>query len=218
MLFPKPTSITRVGIIQFFLALSFVIWLVFFPSTGDKFAWPIAPAESARFIGASFALRTFFGYHLWRQKDWMRLRWSRWGNFAFLTILFLATFWHIDEMNWKANIVVAHIWVLAYTAEPLVLLLVEPHSSESEAKVPANLSEGPILPGLQEIGLTAREILSPFPGVCKISPGSPLEQFCGSTRLKGFPFQQSLAPEVSEHTGIYLKSLNLLTRLLSLNL
>lgn len=151
MLFPKPTSITRVGIIQFFLALSFVIWLVFFPSTGDKFAWPIAPAESARFIGASFALRTFFGYHLWRQKDWMRLRWSRWGNFAFLTILFLATFWHIDEMNWKANIVVAHIWVLAYTAEPLVLLLVEPHSSESEAKVPANLSEGPILPGLKNL-------------------------------------------------------------------
>jgi len=151
MLYPKPSAITRIGLTQFLLALSFVIWLVFFPQLGDKFAWPIIPIESARFIGASFALRTFFGFHLWRQKDWMRLRWSRWGNFAFLAVLFFATFWHIDEMNWETNIIVAHIWVLAYTAEPLVLMLVEPHNTESKAPVPAEISEGPILPGLKNL-------------------------------------------------------------------
>jgi hypothetical protein len=137
--------------VQFFLASSFVIWLLFFPQTGTNFAWPIAPVESARFIGASFILRAFFGWHLWRQRDWLYLRWSRWGNFAFLAILFLTTFWHIDEMNWESNIVVAHIWVLAYTAEPLVLWLVEPRSPESEANVPATLSEGAILPGLKSL-------------------------------------------------------------------
>ena len=151
MLYPKPSAISRIGMTQFFLAFAFVIWLLFFPQTGTNFAWPITPVESARFIGASFILRVFFGWHLWQQKDWLRLRWSRWGNFAFLTILFLATFWHIDEMNWQSNIIVAHIWVLAYTAEPLVLWLMEPHSAESEAKVPASLSQGPIMPGLKNL-------------------------------------------------------------------
>ena len=151
MFHPKPSAISRIGMVQFFLASAFVIWLLFFPQTGTNFAWPIAPVESARFIGASFVLRAFFGWHLWRQKDWLYLRWSRWGNFAFLTILFLTTFWHIDEMNWESNILVAHIWVLAYTAEPLVLWLVEPRAAESEAKVPGSLSEGPVLPGLKNL-------------------------------------------------------------------
>ena len=151
MLHPKPSAISQIGMVQFFLASAFVVWLLFFPETGTNFAWPITPAESARFIGASFILRAFFGWHLWQQKDWLYLRWSRWGNYAFLAILFLATFWHIDQMNWKSNIWVAHIWVLAYTAEPLVLWLVEPRSTESESKVPASLSEGPILPGLKNL-------------------------------------------------------------------
>jgi len=151
MLFPKPSAISRIGLTQFLLALSFVIWLVFFPETGSNFAWSITPKESARFIGASFALRAFFGYHLWRQKDWMNLRWSRWGNFAFLAVLFFATFWHINEMNWETNIIVAHIWVLAYTVEPLILILVEPHSKESKAPVPPELSMGPVLPGLKNL-------------------------------------------------------------------
>ena len=151
MLYPKPSAISRVGLVQFFLASAFVLWLLLFPETGRNFAWPITPAQSARFIGASFLLRAFFGWHLWRQKDWLYLRWSRWGNFAFLAILFLATFWHIDQMNWQSNIMVAHIWVLAYTAEPLVLWLVEPRAPESEARVPASLSEGAVLPGLKNL-------------------------------------------------------------------
>ncbi len=151
MLYPKPSAISRVGLVQFFLASAFVLWLLLFPETGTNFAWPITPAQSARFIGASFLLRAFFGWHLWRQKDWLYLRWSRWGNFAFLAILFLATFWHIDQMNWQSNIMVAHIWVLAYTAEPLVLWLVEPRAPESEARVPASLSEGAVLPGLKNL-------------------------------------------------------------------
>jgi hypothetical protein len=145
----KPSSISRIGVVQFFLALSFVIWLLFFPNTGGSFAWPVVPRLTAMFLGTSFILRVFMGYLLYRERDWYRLRWIKWGNFAFLGVILLATFWHVDEMNWTANIVVAHIWVVAYVVEPLILVLIEPHGPESTEPVPINLSSGPIQPGLK---------------------------------------------------------------------
>ena len=140
----KPGSITGVGIVQFFLAAIFVVWLLFFPDTGVNFAWPVKPRLAAMFIGTSFILRVFLGYHLWREQYWYRLRWIVWGNYMFLAVIFLATFWHLDQMNWKSNIWVAHIWVVAYVVEPLTLVLIEPHEAESKAPIPAQVSEGPI--------------------------------------------------------------------------
>jgi hypothetical protein len=147
----KPRAITTIGIVQIFLAASFVIWLVFFPNTGWNFAWPVTPAFSAMFIGVGFIARTYIGYYLWREKDWARLRWQVYANYAFLFVIFLATYWHIDEMNWKSDILVAHIWVLAYTIEPIMLYLLEPRSAESKAQLPAELYEGPILVGLKRV-------------------------------------------------------------------
>jgi hypothetical protein len=145
----KPRSINGVGLIQFLLAATFVVWLLFFPDTGKNFAWPVVPRLTAMFLGTSFILRSFLGYHLWREKYWYRLRWIVWGNFTFLGVLFIATLWHLDLMNWKSDILVAHIWVLAYILEPLVLVLVEPHSAEAEAEVPADLAQGSISKGLK---------------------------------------------------------------------
>jgi hypothetical protein len=147
----KPASITRVGIVQTLLAASFVIWLVFFPSTGRNFAWPIAPEQTAMFIGTAFIIRTYLGYHLWRQKYWYKLRWSVWGNYAFLAVLLVGTFWHVHEMNWTSNIWIAHVWVVAYIAEPLILPLYEPRSEEAKAPLPDHLKEGPIFEGLKRI-------------------------------------------------------------------
>ena len=147
----KPSSIDAVGIVQFFLAAAFVVWLIIWPDTGINFAWPIKPRLAAMFIGTGFILRTFLGYHLWRERFWYRLRWIKWGNFVFLGVLFIATFWHLNEMNWKLNIVVAHIWVVAYIVEPLILTLIEPHEAESNAPVPAELSEGPVSIWLKRI-------------------------------------------------------------------
>ncbi len=146
---PKPSAINRVGIVQFFLAAAFVIWLLFFPDTGDRFAWPVVPRLTAMFLGTSFILRTFLGYHLWRETEWYRLRWIVWGNFTFLGVIFVATFWHVDEMNWERNIVVAHIWVLAYIVEPLILVLIEPHEAAARAPVPENLRGGEVGEGLR---------------------------------------------------------------------
>jgi hypothetical protein len=146
----KPRSITIVGVVQFFLALSFVIWLMFFPDTGGNFAWPVTPRLTALFIGGSFIFRLFLGYHLWREKYWYRLRWTVWGNAVFLGVIFVATFWHLAEMNWATNIIVAHLWLFAYILEPVLLPFAEPRGAEAEAPVPAEVSQGALLPLLKQ--------------------------------------------------------------------
>lgn len=74
-----------------------------------------------------------------------------WGNYAFLAVLLVATFWHVGEMNWSSNIWVAHIWVLAYMVEPLVLPLLEPRGKEAKAPIPDELKQGPIFVGLKPV-------------------------------------------------------------------
>ena len=147
----KPRAITTAGIIQVLLASAFVVWLVFFPSKGSQFAWPVVPTFTAMFIGAGFIDRAFIGYFLWREKYWPRLRWQVPANYAFLIVIFLATYWHIDEMNWHSSILVAHIWVLAYTVEPILLFLIEPRAPEARAPLPPELRGGPISAGLKAL-------------------------------------------------------------------
>lgn len=145
----NPKTIKQTGLIQIILAATFVVWLIFFPSSGENFAWPVSPEVTAMFIGAGFIVRTYIGYFLWREKYWYHLRWQRWGNYAFLIIIFLATFWHIGEMNWESNIVVAHIWVVAYIVEPLILPLLEPRGETAKEPYPVGELKGPLMQGLK---------------------------------------------------------------------
>lgn len=124
----------RVGLVQFLLALSFVVWLVFLPGYAASFAWPIGSRLSAMFIGTCFALRCFEGFQMWRQPQWSRLRWMSWGTMAFLTVIFAATYWHVDLINWRPFNIMAIVWVIAYTAEPLVIPFVEPRRAEPQAE------------------------------------------------------------------------------------
>jgi hypothetical protein len=121
----------RVGLIQFLLALTFVVWLVLMPGYAASFAWPVGSALSARFIGTCFALRSFEGFMMWREPRWSRLRWMSWGTMAFLIVIFAATYWHVDLINWRPFNLIAIIWVIAYTAEPLVIPFVEPRQAEA---------------------------------------------------------------------------------------
>lgn len=145
----NPKTIKQTGLIQVILASSFVIWLLFFPSSGDNFAWPVTPKMTALFLGAGFIVRTYIGYFLWREPYWYRLRWQKWGNYGFLAFIFLATFWHIDEMNWETNLLVAHIWVVAYIVEPLILPLLEPRGPASKEAYPEAEKKGPVMQGLK---------------------------------------------------------------------
>ena len=54
----NPKTIKQTGLIQVILASSFVIWLLFFPSSGDNFAWPVTPKMTALFLGGGFIVRT----------------------------------------------------------------------------------------------------------------------------------------------------------------
>lgn len=166
----KPKAITSVGVVQIILAATFVVWLVFFPSTGWNFAWPVAPVFSAMFIGVGFIARAYIGYYLWREKQWAGLRWQVNANYAFLFVIFLATYWHVDEMNWKSNIFIAHIWVVAYTVEPIRLYLLEPRSKESKAPLPAELHEGPLLPGLKRVAGLGLVVAVALAGLMFINP------------------------------------------------
>ncbi len=155
-MFPKPKGFDRVGFIQCFLALFFVLWFLIFPSAGIYFAWPVKPVLTTLFLGAGFILRSYFGLHLWREKDWYKLRWSMNGDFIFLSVLFIATWWHVNEMNWHLtgvspairwfSFIIAHVWIVAYTFEPLTVFLLRPRAPEADAPLPSGLSEGPVLP------------------------------------------------------------------------
>jgi len=155
----KPKGFNRVGIIQCFLAAFFVLWLLLLPEKGIYFAWPVRPELTAMFLGAGFILRSYFGYHLWRDRYWYTLRWSMAGDFVFLGVLLITTWWHVSEMNWDLqgvsaglnvfSLVVTHIWILAYTFEPLTVFLVHPRNAEADAPLPADISEGVLLPPLK---------------------------------------------------------------------
>ena len=155
-MYPKPKGFNNVGFIQCFLAAFFVLWFFIMPQNGIYFAWPVKPELTALFMGAGFILRSYFGYHLWRDKYWYTIRWSMNGDFAFLGTLFVTTWWHVSEMNWNLtgagdglrifSLVIAHVWVLAYTFEPLTVFLLHPRDKQADGPVPAEYSEGKIQP------------------------------------------------------------------------
>ena len=155
-MYAKPKGFDGVGIIQCFLAAFFVLWFLILPGAGKYFAWPVVPELTAMFLGAGFLLRSYFGYHLWRDKYWYPLRWSMNGDFAFLAVLFITTWWHVQEMNWDLqgvssglrifSLIITHVWILAYTFEPLTVFLLHPRDPQANEPVPAELSEGELLP------------------------------------------------------------------------
>jgi hypothetical protein len=101
------------------------------------------------FIGTCFALRSFEGFKMWREPRWSRLRWMSWGTMAFLIVIFAATYWHVDLINWTPFNLMAILWVIAYTAEPLVIPFVEPRRAESGAEGQQAASGNPVSGGLQ---------------------------------------------------------------------
>jgi hypothetical protein len=166
----KPKSLTTIGIIQLLLASAFVIWLLFLPAAGDKFAWPVAPKFTAMFIGAGFIARAFIGYFLWREKSWPKLRWQVAANYAFLIVIFIATMWHIEAMNWKSSLLVAHIWVLAYFIEPITLYLIEPRGEAARAPLPIDLQQGHVWMGLKRVAAVGLVVSVIIGGLLFINP------------------------------------------------
>ena len=125
------------------LAATFAVWMFFFPRfIPTHFAWVVEPRLAQVFIGAGYVFRTFFFLQFILARNWLHVRWTLWGNLAFTGTLLLATLWHADEMNWR--FLVAHLWIVFYTFEPITMIFAAPWSDEARH---AHLtSGGPILP------------------------------------------------------------------------
>ena len=59
-MFPKPKGFDRVGVIQCFLALFFVLWFLIRPDWGIYFAWPVKPVLTTLFLGRLHAAHVFW--------------------------------------------------------------------------------------------------------------------------------------------------------------
>ncbi|RPI27567.1 MAG: hypothetical protein EHM61_08040 [Acidobacteria bacterium] len=182
-MFPKPRLLDVVGIVQFVLAAFFVVWL-FTPGGGSSFAWPVQSALTAGFLGTAFILRAALGLAMWHEKSWHHLRWVVWGNYTFLGLIFLGTFWHLDEMSWKTQGLLAHVWVIAYIVEPLLLVLREPRDPLTKAALSPEHSGGPLFPGLRltltgiyMVGFTVAGILFIHPEFADTRWPWPLDPF-----------------------------------------
>ena len=65
-----------------------------------------------------------------------------WGNLVFTGVLLLATYWHAEEFHWNPfETPLAHIWIVLYVFEPVVMLYLIPRGTFS---APAPTSGGPI--------------------------------------------------------------------------
>jgi len=132
------------GLLGAAAAAWFAVWMLFFPQyVTDFFAWDVQPRFAQVFIGAGYIFRTAFFLNVAFEKDWLRLRWIVWGNLVFTGILLFATYWHAQEFIWNPfQSPLAHIWIVLYIFEPVVMLYVLPPGI-LRAAAPA--TGGPIL-------------------------------------------------------------------------
>jgi hypothetical protein len=103
--------------------------------------------------------RTYFFLLFVFVPDWRQLRWTYYGNLLFTGALLIATIWHAPEVRWLS--VVAHIWILFYTAEPLIMHFAIPRAGKRGGVVDEQplTSGGPISPWFRrfmilEVGIT----------------------------------------------------------------
>lgn len=142
-----PRSLRLWGVIGALLAAVFSVWMLFFPQfIPTAFAWNVQPRAAQAFIGAGYLFRTYFFLLFVFVPDWRLLRWTYYGNLLFTGALLTATIWHAPEVHWLT--VVAHIWILFYTAEPLIMHFAIPRAGE-RGRVAAGeplTSGGPVSP------------------------------------------------------------------------
>ena len=122
---PVPRQFRLWGAVGAFFAAVFALWMFFFSSLiPSHFAWVVEPRLAQAFIGAGYVFRTFFFLLFVFERDWRKLRWTPWGNLVFTATLLLATIWHAEEVNWR--FLVAHLWVILYTLEPVSMFFLIP--------------------------------------------------------------------------------------------
>jgi hypothetical protein len=124
-----PRSLRLWGVVGALLAAVFAVWMLLFPQfIPTAFAWNAQPRAAQAFIGAGYLFRTYFFLLFVFVPDWRLLRWTYYGNLLFTGTLLLATLWHAPEVHWLT--VTAHIWIVFYTLEPVIMHFTIPRAGE----------------------------------------------------------------------------------------
>ncbi|MCO6450461.1 MAG: hypothetical protein J5I90_06690 [Caldilineales bacterium] len=164
---PVPRSMRLWGALGALIAAIFAVWMFFFPSlVPTHFAWVAEPRLAQAFIGAGYVFRTLFFLQFVLVGNWLRIRWTFWGNLAFTGTLLLATLWHADEMNWR--FLVAHLWIIFYTFEPVTMIFNAPRSPE--ARQSHLTSGGPIKPWFRRFLILEVGVFFLFGAMLVINP------------------------------------------------
>lgn len=164
---PIPRAMRLWGALGAVVAAVFVVLMFFLPNLiPSRFAWVVEPRLAQAFIGAGYVFRTAFFLQFVLAKNWLHVRWAFWGNLAFTGTLLLATLWHADEMNWR--FLLAHLWIIFYTFEPITMIFTAPLDPASRA---AHLhSGGPILPWLRRLLIFEVGVFFLFGGLLIVNP------------------------------------------------
>ncbi len=164
---PIPRAMRLWGVLGAVVAAAFALLMFFLPNMiPSRFAWVVEPRLAQAFIGAGYVFRTAFFLQFVLAKNWLHVRWAFWGNLAFTGTLLLATLWHADEMNWR--FLLAHLWIVFYTFEPITMIFTAPLDPASRA---AHLhSGGPILPWLRRLLIFEVGIFFLFGGLLIVNP------------------------------------------------
>jgi hypothetical protein len=93
-----------------------------------------------------------------------------WGTMGFLVIIFVATYWHLDLMNWSPLNLATIIWMIAYTGEPLIVPFVEPRGAEANAGVPKAQQRGALSALAQNLLLVVIFVAAALFGLLFINP------------------------------------------------
>ncbi len=126
------------GLLGAAAAAWFAVWMLFFPQYVPKyFAWDAEGRYAQAFIAAGYIFRTAFFLNVAFEGNWIRLRWIVWGNLVFTGTLLFATYWHLDQFHWNPlQTPLAHIWIVLYIFEPLVMIYLIPRGIFGAAAPP----------------------------------------------------------------------------------
>ena len=103
------------------LGAAWILLWVLPGSTDELWAWPVAPEETAVFMGAAYGAGAFLFARAAAEGRWHALAPVLLPVAAFATLMALATFLHWDRFDHGAPLF--YVWIGIYVVSPLVALL-----------------------------------------------------------------------------------------------
>src|SRR6188474_580180 len=113
------TRVLAAIILPFLFVATFLLFVL--PGRSNElFAWTVDPPLTAMFLASAYLGGIWFFVHVIRQRQWHRIRYGFPAVFAFVTLLSIATFLHLEEFH-EGDISFI-LWLLLYVTMPFLVL------------------------------------------------------------------------------------------------